>query len=274
MVIAIALYPFYVQSGSTRILGYTRTIIERADTSFFAALWAVQATVLGVFLVILTFIFQFISLQRAYETSLLPFLAEQAHIKPVILINLFFVVFEMAPMLISANTPLLLAKYLAILGLVFAVLSASHLLIRVLDLLRPEMIDESLMALVRRDLGKELEEEQFLNVSAAILSEECTSWAMEYSAMDLLTALPAIRSTAVGRIVDIDLSRLRHFGRNLRGTLPMESTPPVKARVIAMISDELTRQRNVLARIPAIDRNLRNERLLRRAFTIEQHGEN
>lgn len=274
ILIALVVCPFYVQGGSTGILGYPRVVIESADTAFFAALWAVQATVLGIFLVILTFIFQFISLQRAYETSLLPFLAEQVHIKPVILMNLFFVVFEMAPLLIKGSRPLLLTKYIAILGLIFAVLSASYLLIRVLDLLRPEMIDENLMALVKRDLGKELEEEQFLNVSAAILSEECTSWGIEYSSMDLLTIPPAIRSTVVGKIVDIDLNRLSQFCRNLKGTLPMGSTPPVKARLVVMISDELTRQRNVLVRIPSMDLNLRNERQLRRAFMIEQYDEN
>jgi hypothetical protein len=273
ILIAIVICPFYVHSGSTGLLGYPRSVIENADTAFFAALWAVQATILGVFLVILTFIFQFISLRQAYETSLLPFLAEQVHIKPVILINLFFVLFEMVPLLIGRNRSLLLAKYISVLGLIFGVLSASYLVIRVLDLLRPEMIDDSLMALVRRDLVKELEEEEYLNVSAAILSEECTSWGMEYSSMDLLTGLPAIRSTVTGRILDIDLKRLSRFCRHLKGTLPMGASSPVKARVVVMISDELTRQRNVLARISSIDLSLPNEQLLRRAVKIKQCGE-
>jgi len=133
------------------------------------------------------------------------------------------------------------------------------------------MIDDSLTELVRRDLVKELEEEQFLNIAAAILAEACASWGIEYSELDLLTALPAIRATSPGKILDIDLNRLSRFCKNLSGVLPLGGASQVKARLVVMISDELTRQSNVLARVPLTDRTARNERLLRRVFRIEQY---
>lgn len=271
---ALLICPFYIRSESSGLFRFSRTLIGTADSTFFAALWQVQATILGVFLVILTFVFQFVSLRRAYETSLLPFLAERASVKEIILFNFCFVLVEMLPVMLSPqNRFLLTAKYFALLGLIFSVLSAAYLLLRILDLLRPEMIEENLTELIKRDLAKELEQEQFLEIAAGLLAETCSSCGLEYSEMDFLRNLPAIRSKLVGKIVDIDLNRLTRFGKKLGGVLPSAGAHQRKCLIVAMLSDELTKQRNVLARISSKDRTTNNERPLGRAFKVEAYGD-
>src|ERR1700719_3531869 len=134
--VALLIWPFYARSSSLSLLGHWREVLERASPEFFGALWQVHATVLGVFLVILTFVFQFVSLRSAYETSLLPFLAHRVRLAPLIIVNFCFVGLEMLPSVLRENsTLLLLLRYIAVLGFFFSVLSAVHLLLRVLELL-------------------------------------------------------------------------------------------------------------------------------------------
>jgi hypothetical protein len=120
------------------------------------------------FLVILTFVFQFVSPRRAYETSLLPYLAKSVHLAPLIILNFVYVAFEMyAAILTNNSVGVILARYIAVLGLLFSLLSAIYLLLGVLDLLRPEVMEANLNRLVRSDLAKELKEEHFMSLANA-----------------------------------------------------------------------------------------------------------
>jgi hypothetical protein len=273
-VIAVLIFPLHGGAIGHNLSSTSTGLLTKAAPELFPTLWAVQATVLGVFLVILTFIFQFISLRTAYETSLLPFMAERVHIKQIILVNLWFVIVEMLPLLLhKGGRSLLLAKYCAVLGLIFSVLSATYLLLQVLSFLRPQTIDKGLIELVKRDLNDELRQEQELEVASRLLVEYCASLGIEFSQIDAFKAFPAIRSTKSGKIVDIDLSLLKRFSERLKGALPSGEGKVKKCCIVAGPSDNVTKQRNVLARIPLIDRSPQNERILRRLFKIDTHAD-
>lgn len=270
-VVDLLIYPFCDHSSSLGSIGYLGTVFAIADKEFFGNLWEVHATILGVFLVLLTFVFQFISLRSAYETNLLTFLAKRARLEPIITINFIFVALEMFVVALgneSIRHPVL--RYLAVVGFAFAVLSGCHLLFRVLDLLNPEMIEVGLSELVRKDLVTEFEEEQLLALAGNLLAEECSSHEMEYSEIDIFENVPPIRSRSIGRITDVDLSQLARFSKHLTSPLP-SSTPPRKmAFILRMIGDELTDVHNILGRVSGADLNSRTQRLLRKSFKVQE----
>jgi hypothetical protein len=265
------IWPFYEHSSGLKSIGYLGTVFAMADKDFFADLWEVHATVLGVFLVLLTFVFQFISLRSAYETNLLPFLAKRARLAPIITINFIFVALEMFVVALgneSISHPAL--RYLAVVGFAFAVLSGCHLLFRVLDLLNPEMIEVGLSELVRKDLIIEFEEEQLLALAGSLLAEECSCHEMEFSEIDIFENLPPIRSLSTGRVIDVDIRSLGKFSKRLTTPLPSSTPPQKKAFILRMIGDELTDVHNVLGRVSRADLNSRTERLLRKSFKVEE----
>jgi hypothetical protein len=161
-------------------------------------------------------------------------------------------------------------RYLAVVGFAFSVLSACYLLLRVLDFLKPEMLESGLSELVREDLIAEFEEEQLLGAAGNVLSEECSMNAMEFSELDLFPQIPSVRSQSLGKIVDVDLIRLRKFSRHLKSTLGTTVSPSRRALVFRMIGDDLTVTHNVLGRVARSDLNSTTERLLRRSFKVEE----
>jgi len=72
-----------------------------------------------------------------------------------------------AAILTNNSVGVILARYIAVLGLIFSLLLAIYLLLGVLDLLRPEVMEANLNRLVRSDLAKELKEEHFMSLANA-----------------------------------------------------------------------------------------------------------
>ena len=271
IIIAFVSYPFFSNSLRHSRFGYFGRVIEQADASSFSSLWQVHATVLGVFLVLLTFVFQFINLRSAYETSLLPFLASRARLALIIEINFVFLFIEMFSALLQCGSSLLTSvKHLAVIGFMFSVLSACYLLRKVLEFLKPEMLEIGLSELVRQNLIDEFEQEQFLGAAGHVLAEECSLNHIEFSGMDLFNHIPPIRSELVGTIYDVDLVRLKKFAEHVQTPLGLTGSPDVRALIFRAIGDELTTTHNVLGRVASSDLNSMSEKFLRESFKVEE----
>jgi hypothetical protein len=271
IILAFVSYPFFGDSLRHPLFGYFSRVIEQANTNSYSSLWQVHATILGVFLVLLTFVFQFINLRSAYETSLLPYLASKARLALIIEINFLFLVVEMFSTFLRRQSNLLLpAKHLAVIGFMFSVLSACYLLRRVLEFLKPEMLELGLGNLVRQNLIDEFEEEQFLGAAAHLLAQECSLNMIEFSNMDLYNHVPPIRSGLAGTIVDVDLHCLKKFAKHLEKPLGLAGAAGARALILRTIGDEITTTHNILGRVASSGLNARSEKLLRQSFKVEQ----
>jgi hypothetical protein len=137
--VSVLLCPYFYKVYEMKLFRLWHTALQGAKPEFFYTLWTVHATILGIFLVLLTFLFQFISLRLAYETSLLPFLARKSHLSVIIITNFVFIGFGMIQGLLQEHSRFQPAsRWIIISGLLFALLSAAFLLYRLLDLLSVE----------------------------------------------------------------------------------------------------------------------------------------
>ena len=269
--IAVVVFPYNVDYSRHPIIGLSRKVFQSATPESIANLWEVHATILGFFLVLLTFVFQFVSLKMAYETSLLPFLARRARLKPIITINFGFVFIEAIAVLTGpAHVAQIELRYVSALGLMFAVVSAIFLLYRVTELLEPGTLEEGLTDLVRRDLQNQLEAEQFSALAAHLLSEECLAQGIEYSDIDFFRPTASITSDTTGIIRDFRFDRLRLFTKSLRGQLTLSGELPKKALIVRGLGDEVSSARTILARVSAEDLSPKTTALLRRSIKVSE----
>jgi hypothetical protein len=266
--LSILIYPF---SGSNQITSYFQGNFSKSDYSFYLALLQTHATLLGFFIVFLTFVFQLVSYKLAYETSLLPFLVVRARFGPVITINFGFLLLDGLSLIgDQKGHPTLPFRYLSIVGLAFAVLSALFLFRQTVDLLNPDTVETGLSDLIRKEFMEQIEEEQQQIVADHILNEQCTRRGLEYSPLDLAETMPAIRSRRIGVIADIDLTALGRFAANLKAQDPLLNNPPRRAIVLRTLNDLLTTGNHTLARVSPDDDTARTSRLLNRCFKIRE----
>jgi hypothetical protein len=268
VLLSVLIYPY---SRFVGMSSYFHGHFSDSDNSLFLALLQTHATLLGFFVVFLGFVFQLVSFRLAYETSLLPFLVRQARFGPIITVNLCFVLLNSVALIGKrAEHPTMPFRYLSVVGLLFAVLSALFLFRRTLELLGPEAVEDGLSALIRKELRIHIEEEQQQVVADHILEQECSHSGLRFSPIYFLDPMPVIRSHKLGKVVDIDLIALAKFARHLQGQIPLMNNPVCRAIVLRTLGDSLTGSSDALARVPPGEDTEENIQLLNQCFKIKE----
>jgi hypothetical protein len=268
-IFAVVLYPYDFGPSERPMIALARGFFEAVRPNSIATLWEVHATILGIFLVLLAFVFQFVGLKMAYETSLLPFLMRRAQFLPILATNFFFILVDAYTALENSKSEAsIILRYVAVMGLIFGVISALFLLHRVFDMLEPDTLQEGLSALVRRDVLAQLREEQYSEIAGYLLTEECSRLGLLYSRLDPARNIPSIRADESGVISEVYLDKLAQFAKSLSQRLPSSDGPPDRALIVRGLGDEVTEGRTTLARVCEVDLSAEHAELLRRVFMV------
>lgn len=256
---AVALY-----LSSRRVDGW----LNAQPRDFVLTLWAMQAALLGLVVVLLTFLFQLITVRLAYETSLLPFLAKRARLKLIVSINTLFVLVNLVAVGHARDTTApFTSSYVAALSLVFLVVSSLFMLSNVLTWLDPDAVESGITDLIRADILETVEQEATSAEAERILQSVCAANGIEFSPLDVHQELPAIRSMEIGLVADINLARLGGFARSLVGSIPGGSTAR-RAILVKGMGAAVTMNYDILARVTTPDENRKTADRLRRAFRL------
>lgn len=266
ILLGIGIFPI---STSRVPFSYFQEHFSAAPFAFFKDVWQVHATILGFFLVLLTFVFQLVSYRLAYETSLLPFLAEQSRFGPIVALNFSFLFLDALAMLGDEHRrPTIIFRYVCLLGLAFAILSSLFLLFRTLTLLKPDTVEEGLSTLIRKEFIERLEQEQEEALAENLLADECLQLELEYSPLDFSVEMAAVRSARSGMVTDLDLAKLKTFASQLKGRVPAARDSAPKAIVLKSIGNGISAVTDVLARVSPKDDTEAISRLLNTTFKV------
>lgn len=268
-IIALLFAPNIFGISSFRAFPLSSTLYASAKADFFLALWQVHAAFVGFFLVLLTFVFQFVSVKWAYEANLLPSMAKRAWLSFTLTVNLVSLLYEMIVCLFeSAGENIVFLRYCALLTLVFSIVSALFIFLKVREFLRPDSLETCLSEEIQVDLVLAIEDEQRRALSQYLMEEECRMLGLEYSTFALTSGSPSVVTPRSGVVRDVNLARLRQFARGVSAAAPGISGQSPDCTLYQTIGDELRAGVDVLAKVPSKSNSPRNQRLLIKAFRI------
>jgi hypothetical protein len=258
-------------SAFPRLHGFApaSVLVTSAKPDFFSALWQVHAAFIGFFLVLLTFVFQFVSVKWAYESSLLPSLAKRAWLSFALVANLISLLYEMFVCLSeSAGKSNVFLRYFAIVTLIFSIVSALFIFLKVKDFLQPDSLENCLSEEVRSDLALAVEDEQRRAVTQYLMEQECVALGLEYSTFDFRSNMQGVVIPQSGIVRDVNLARLRQLAKALFGSLPRTSEQSSTCVLCKTIGDELQGGVDVIARMASKDSSPQIQRLALKVFKI------
>jgi hypothetical protein len=266
LLVSACVYPYAFTLES---LSYFNRQFATSKYGFYLAVWQVHATLLGFFVVFLTFVFQMVSVRTAYETSLLPFFARRERFGPIIGTNFVFLFIDSIGLMGDDKFfPTTLFRYLSLIGFIFALLSALFLFYRVLELLKPDSLEQGLSELIQSELVSRLEEEQNSGLTAHVLIEECRLLDLEFSPFDSQLGIPALRPNRGGTVTDVDLDELKRFAHALTGRVDRGTERTPKAIILKTVGDDVNSGAGALARVSRGDATDTNTARLNRCFRI------
>jgi len=245
------------------------SLIVSAKPDLFLALWQVHAAFVRFFLVLLTFVFQFVNVKWVYEASLLPSMAKHTALSITLIVSLLSLLYEMFVCLLeSANHSIVILRDCAVLAFAFSVLSAFFVFLKMRGFLRPESLEELLNEEVRHDLTSAIEEGQTRAVTEYLMEQECRNLSLEYSSYDFNSTLPAVVAPRSGIVRDVNLRRLRRFALKLAGSVASTGPSRPQCFIRKTIGDQLRGGIDILARVSPQDNSPETLRLLLRAYEI------
>jgi hypothetical protein len=269
VLLLLAILVIYPYPGRSHALSYFRTHLSAAKYDLYLAIWEVHATLVGFFVVFLTFVFQLVSVRLAYETSVLRFLTRRERFGLITCINFAFLLIDSIGLLgDDRKSPSVLFRYLSVVGFVFAIFSALFIFYRVLELLRPDTVESGLSTLIQAELMVRLDEEQNRALAEYLLIEECRVLNLEYSPFDAQIRLPALRASKQGTIKDLDIDELKRFAASLGGEIQRAHEVAPKALLLKTVGDEINSASDAMARVSEIDATEENAVRLNRCFRI------
>jgi hypothetical protein len=241
-----------------------------AKKELLVAVWQTHTALLALVVVLLAFLFQLISVRLAYETSLLPFLANRSRLRLILAINILFVLADLGCVVRPDSAVFgISAPGAAVLGFTVLVGSCLFLLSDTLQLLDPDTIDSNLVRMVRLEIRDELRGEQISLAADEIMATACAASSVEFSPFDIIRTERAILSNKSGTVVDVNLRKLALLAAGLNGRI--QSGPSDwKARVMTGIDAVVTSGSSVLGRVVAIDDNPGNRALFQSVFKIRK----
>jgi hypothetical protein len=250
---------------------HSRGWLDTQPRDFLLTAWTIQAALLGLVVVLLTFLFQLITLRLAYETSLLPFLAKKSHLKLVVNGNIFFVIVNLITVARAGEHFVSFGcSYTITLSLVFLTVSSVFVFNKTTSWLDPDAIESGLAELIRVEITQTLEQEAVFAAAQNILSAVCAENLIQFSLLDARRELPAIRSIEAGVVRDINLARLAQFAAALVSEIPGGIDGPRRAIVVKGVGAAVTDAYRILARVSAPDDTPQNANRLRRAYQLER----
>lgn len=246
------------------------SLIASTKLDFYLALWQVHAAFVGFFLVLLTFVFQFVSVKWAYEANLLPSMERRAMLPLVLIVNLISLLYEMIVSLLeSGGHSIVIVRGFEVFVITFSIISALFVLLKVQRFLSAESLEECLNEDVQHELRLAIEAEQRRALTQYLMERECESLGLEYSPYDFNNALPAILASKSGIVADVNLRRLRRFARALSGTISSSKLGQSRSCLLLnTIGDQLRDGIDVLARVSVEDDTPKKHRLLFSAYEM------